>query len=266
MQRKCSPQQCQSKLESSRNRYWEQEVNVSSWLRSSQQKLCRENKSSLTDSPSSTKTLVSCNSTCIPSRTRLHVCCFTTVRGAPEDHHCFVFFLFRNMKACEYFGVMMRSVSTIMRGGAWLHHKCQDRHSWQRQVRPEKLSKQKDQTKRHGAVSCGFPSSERWRMTDGRSFGGVSLCPAFRLAGAAGAVEAMMSIVEVVGVGQRSTWVLWPLQHSKKRFRGAFQPEQLHYRCHKCINQYVPLNLFPETGNHISGSGQAAHTTRWITN
>lgn len=87
MQRKCSPQQCQSKLESSRNRYWEQEVNVSSWLRSSQQKLCRENKSNLTDSPSSTKTFVSCNSTCIPSRTQFHVCCFTRARGALEDHH-----------------------------------------------------------------------------------------------------------------------------------------------------------------------------------
>lgn len=116
MQRKCSPQQCQSKLESSRNRYWEQEVNVSSWLRSSQQKLCRENKSSLTDSPSTTKTFVSCNSTCIPSRTQFHVCCFTRARGAPEDPHSVFPFFSGNMKACEYFGVMMPSVSTIVMG------------------------------------------------------------------------------------------------------------------------------------------------------
>lgn len=183
MQRKCSPQQCQSKLESSRNRYREQEVNVSSWLRSSQQKLCRENKSSLTDSPSSTKNVVSC----IPSRTRFHVCCFTRARGAPEDHHSvFFFFLFGKHERLWVFWCNDAVSVNNPGGGAWLHHKCQDRHSWQRQARPEKLSKQQDQTKRHGAVSCGFPSLQRWRMTDGWSSGGVSLYSAFRLAGAAG--------------------------------------------------------------------------------
>lgn len=224
MQRKCSPQQCQSKLESSRNRYWEQEVNVSSWLRSSQQKLCRENKSSLADSPSSTKTFVSCNSTCIPSRRRFHVCCFTRAREAPEDHHSVFPF-----QKHESLWVFWRNDAVSVNNHGGRGHDCiiniktgtaDSIKCIQKNCPNSRIRK-----KRHRTVSCGFPSLQCWWMTDSWSFGGVSLYSVFRLAGASGVVEAMMSIVEVLGVGQRSTWVLWPLKHSKKRFCGAVQSE-----------------------------------------
>lgn len=56
--RKCCAQQCQSKLQSSRNRYWGWDVNMSSWLRSREQTRSGEDKSSLTASHNHTKNLL----------------------------------------------------------------------------------------------------------------------------------------------------------------------------------------------------------------
>lgn len=223
MRRKCCPQQCQSKLESSRNRYWEQEVNVSSWLRSSQQKLCRENKSSLTDSHSPTIPLFRAAARAFQAEHD------STYVVSPEsvEHRKIIttLFLIGNMKACEYCSEATLNVTVNNRacecvlgvegGAARLHHKCQDTADGVKNVQKKNTSKQHNQIKRHRTMSCGFPSfpmlKDDWQLEPRRKAGRVLVYSVFGLVGAARVVEAMMWIVDAFGAGQRSTWVLWPV-------------------------------------------------------
>lgn len=190
MQRKCCPQQCQTMLDSSRNRYCEQEVNVSSRLRSSQQKLCRVNKSSLTDSPSSTEPLFLAEARAFRAdQESLYV-------FPPEDvsdgyKHiittgCFCYW--KEWKACV---LHWNDAFTVNNHGGrvwWLRHKCQDSHRWQHGARPEKASKQRDLKNRMEPCDVDFPPSkaERW-LTDraSREAKPVWVCSVLRLAGAA---------------------------------------------------------------------------------
>lgn len=100
---KCCPQRCQSELQSSRNRYWGWEVNMSARLRSSQQELCRENKSSLTASLGCTRTfcfLLQDCSLCTASGSSSQICYFPRyieVAGGgdirPVGQRCYIYII-----------------------------------------------------------------------------------------------------------------------------------------------------------------------------
>lgn len=263
MQRKCCPQQCQSTLESSRNRYWEQEVNVSSWLRSSQQKLRRENKSSLT-APRNLCFLqqhVHLKRACMVfHQSEWRICLTDWVCEAFK--HIITTFFFSLFRGKHKKPVSISVKWSLQCQQSWTQHDCFTNVRTTRLTTlstSRKLSKQRNQTKLHETVSCGFPFFNRWKMTDSWSLRGSKACFSLFCVQAHRSCQRWhgLLMLSVLDRGQR-----WCFGHAEAKLRWEGFSLNSFITAVIIYNQYVSQNLFSGTGNPINDPDPAAHTSR----